>query len=71
MSDKMTRLGDEDVYSEDGPQCPYCLCTITPDEGLYYDSSRYTEGECPRCDRKFKVEVDTTTSWTSRKCEPV
>jgi hypothetical protein len=65
----MTRLNDKEAFSTDGPQCPYCLCTITPDEGFYFDANNYTEGECPDCQRKFKVEVHIETSWASRKCE--
>jgi hypothetical protein len=50
-------------YSSDGPKCPKCGFTFTPDEGVYYDELRYTEDECQECKCKFKVEVHNSTTW--------
>lgn len=55
-------------YSTDGPECPNCGHTITPDEGIYYDGNRYTEDECQECGQKFSVEIHHVTSW---RCHPI
>ena len=60
----MTRISSTETYSTEGPQCPHCGIRITADEGFYYDENRYTEDECPDCDKKFKIEVHTSTTWT-------
>lgn len=57
------------TYSTEGPQCPYCGDRITPDEGIYYDENRYTEDSCPSCEKKFKVEVNNSTSWSCQQME--
>lgn len=59
----MTKLGNGESYSTDGPECPACGFTFTPDDGAYY-SDNYTEDECPDCKAKFTVEVYHSTSWT-------
>lgn len=64
----MSRLNDTETFSDKGPECPYCGDTIMPDEGIYYDETRYVTDECPTCEKKFKVEVHTSTTWT---CEAV
>lgn len=56
----------EHTYSTDGPQCPHCGFQITPDDPFYFNESRYLEDECSDCGKKFKVEVYTQTSWTTR-----
>jgi ribosomal protein L37AE/L43A len=53
-------------YSHDGPECPKCGFTFTPDEPHYYDEAMYTHDECPDCGSKFSVSVMVTTSW---ECE--
>lgn len=58
----MTKIGSTRTYSTDGPECPYCGFTFTPDDPFFYDD-RYTQEECPECDRKFKVEVRHSVSW--------
>lgn len=65
---KLQILEDESVSST-APHCPYCDSEITPDEGFYYDPDRYTEDECAKCGGKFDVEVETTTTWTTKKRE--
>lgn len=55
------------TYSTHGPECPYCGNVITPDDGFYHDEDRYTEQDCPECEKTFSVEV---TNWTSWACEP-
>lgn len=55
------------TYSTEGPECPYCGCRITPDEGFYHDENRCTELDCPDCDKTFSVEVNNWTSW---RCTP-
>lgn len=49
-------------YSCDGPQCPKCGFTFTPDESFYYEP-RYTEDTCQECGCKFSVEVHHSVSW--------
>jgi hypothetical protein len=55
---------DTESYSTDGPQCPQCGFTFTPDEGHYFDEAAYTEDACPECYTTFKVEVHHSVSWT-------
>lgn len=59
----MTKLLDNETYSNDGPECPNCGFTFTPDDSYYYDENGYTEDECPDCKAKFKVEVHHSVSW--------
>lgn len=59
-----------DSYSHDGPECPKCGFTFTPDESHYYDEQRYTDDECQECGCKFKVSVMITTSWECSEIEP-
>lgn len=59
----MTKLGSNETYSREGPECPKCGFTFTPDDGAYY-SDNYTEDQCPDCGTKFSVEVYHSTSWT-------
>lgn len=56
------------TYSTDGPECPHCGRTYTPDEPHFYDESGYTQDECDTCGKPFKVEVHHSVSWV---CEPV
>lgn len=58
---------EKETYSTSGPVCPYCGYQITPDEGFYFDETRYTSDECPECEKKFQVSVDHEVTWT---CEP-
>lgn len=53
--------------NSEGPVCPHCGHQFTADEGLYFDSSSYTRDECDECGQTFAVEVDHSTSWTTRK----
>lgn len=59
-----------ETYSTDGPTCPHCGFVFTPDDGIYYDERRYTEDECPECEKKFKVEVFHSVSWTCEAIDP-
>lgn len=56
--------GVERSFSTDGPKCPKCGFTFTPDESHYYDEHRYTEDECQECGCKFSVRVNLSASWT-------
>lgn len=56
------------IHSDEGPQCPYCNCVITPDDNLYYDEHRYTQDKCPECGKIFSVRVDVQVSWI---CAPI
>lgn len=56
------------TYCSDGPKCPHCGFTFTPDEAHYYDPSGYTRDTCPECKQGFKVEVHHSVSW---ECEPL
>lgn len=67
----MTTLRDGRTYSQDGPECPSCGFTFTPDEGSYYDADRYTNETCPECKSKFAVEVHHQTSWTCTSTQDV
>ena len=57
----------ESSYSTNGPTCPKCGFTFTPDESIYYEP-RYTEDECQECGCKFSVEVHHSVSW---RCEVI
>lgn len=59
----MTKIYENETISTDGPECPKCGFTFTPDEGHYFDQNQYTEDECPKCETKFKVEVHHSVSW--------
>jgi hypothetical protein len=43
---------------------------MTPDEGYFHDEHRYTEQECPECEKAYSVEVNNWTSWACRPKEP-
>jgi hypothetical protein len=64
----MALRADGTSASDDGPQCPKCGFTITPDEGLYFDEHCYTEDTCSECGTEFRVEVSHSVSWW---CEPI
>lgn len=64
----MTHSSAEETYSTEGPECPYCGFTFTPDEPHYFDETGYTEDECPECEKKFQVSVSHSTSWL---CVPI
>ena len=66
----MTKLNEGETYSHDGPECPHCGFTSTPDEAIYYDENRYNEDTCPECDQKFSVEVHHSVSWTCKAAKP-
>ena len=55
------------TYSTNGPECPNCGFTFTPDDGYYYEP-RYTKDECPECGCMFSVEVHHSVAWA---CEPI
>lgn len=65
----MTYISLNETFSSEGPQCPYCGSQFTADEGFFYDESQYVEDECSDCGKKFKVEVNNSTSWTCMKIE--
>jgi hypothetical protein len=64
-NETVTDWPNEPSYSTDGPECPKCGFTFTPDESYYYEL-RYTEDTCQECGCKFSVEVHHSVSW---KCE--
>jgi transposase-like protein len=54
-------------YSSDGPKCPGCGFTFTPDDTYYYDPL-YVEDTCQECGLSFNVEVEHSVCWrTSEK----
>ena len=57
-------------FSTDGPKCPQCGFTFTPDERYYYERS-YDKDECQECGCKFKVEVHHCVSWECEAIAPV
>jgi hypothetical protein len=59
----------KEEFSHTGPKCPYCGYQITADEAYFFDEYNYTEEVCGGCDREFKVEVFTQTTWTTRPVE--
>ena len=66
----MATYKEEDyTISTDGPTCPYCGFAFTPDDNCYYEYS-YDEDECPECNKKFRVEVEIETTWTTFVCVP-
>lgn len=56
----------DEVDSDFGPTCPHCGREFTPDEQSYFDPAGY-EMDCDGCDKRFSVEVYTSTSWTSSR----
>jgi len=63
-------MTEKRTYSHEGPTCPYCGHVMTPDEGYFHDEHRYTEQECPECEKAYSVEVNNWTSWGCRPKEP-
>ena len=59
----MTKLREGETYSTEGPECPACGFTCTPDDSIYYDERNYTKEECQECGQKFSVEVHHSTAW--------
>lgn len=57
---------DDYKYSSDGPICPYCGNTETPDEAFYYNED-LTEHKCGSCGEEYRVSVYIKTTWTTRK----
>lgn len=65
----MTKLSENETYSDEGPQCPHCGAQFTADEPHYFDEWNYTEDTCGECGKRFKVELYTSTSWTCTKMD--
>jgi ribosomal protein L37AE/L43A len=61
----------QETYSTEGPQCPYCRRQYTADDPVYFDEMGYTRETCDVCSKTFKVSVFTQTSWTCEPCEEV
>ena len=61
---------ENESYSTEGPECPSCGFTFTPDEPHYFDETGYTEETCQDCGSKFRVEVFHTVSWSCELIEP-
>ena len=61
---------DDNTYSTEGPQCPYCKRQYTADEPGYYDVMNYTSEDCDNCGKTFAVSVYTDTSWTCSTVAP-
>lgn len=57
-----------EMFSDEGPICPYCERQFTADEPGYYDESNYTSETCDACNKKFDVSVNHTTTWL---CSPI
>jgi hypothetical protein len=52
------------TFSISGPICPYCAYQMNPGgEPHLYDEDT-AELQCWSCDKPFRVEVYTQTSWT-------
>lgn len=58
----------DETYSHQGPQCPYCGRQYTADEPWYYDENSCTEETCDNCGETFSIEVNHSVTWT---CEPI
>jgi hypothetical protein len=52
-------------FSHDGPKCPKCGFTFTPDEGCYY-APTYEKDKCQECGCEFSVVVHHSTEWETR-----
>lgn len=66
----MVKLNDGSTISDDGPECPTCGFTFTPDEPSYYDPRNYTDETCQECGTKFKVEVQHSVNWQCEAVQP-
>jgi hypothetical protein len=63
----MMTLNENETYSTDGPQCPYCNHMVEPDEPIHYDAVSYTKQKCQGCGNTFKVEVMHHVSWACER----
>ncbi|MFA7333373.1 MAG: hypothetical protein WC130_03670 [Kiritimatiellia bacterium] len=61
---------ENEEYETEGPKCPYCGRQYTADEPHYF-SEKYTEETCDnrKCGKTFEVEVEHSTTWTTRTKE--
>lgn len=57
-----------DCFANTFIRCPYCSWRFDPDEGVYYCDD-FKSMTCGKCEREFVVEVEHTTTWTTRKRE--
>lgn len=58
-------MDKREVYSTDGPTCPYCGYVNSPsDDPECYDES-VTDWTCYHCDRDYRLSVYVRHSWTS------
>lgn len=60
---------DEEIYSTEGPTCPYCGEVGNPSD----DPECYNEGcdewTCGECDKDYSLSPSVSWSWTSKKKE--
>jgi len=62
--------GNTEVWSKDGPVCPYCgyVCDPADSDGLAYEDAN--EYYCDNCCESFSLSVNISFTWTTRKVEP-
>lgn len=61
-------MSENETYSHEGPQCPYCGRQYTADDPYFYGDN-YTSEDCDECGKTFSVMVYTSTSWTCEQIE--
>ncbi len=60
-------MPDDEVYSTDGPTCPYCGHVSHPGDDPECYSEDVTEWTCGMCDRDYDLSVYVRHSWTSKQ----
>jgi transposase-like protein len=59
---------EEETYSTDGPECPYCGHQHQPSEDpAHYYNEGNDSSTCESCDKDFEMSIHVSHSWT---CKP-
>ena len=60
-------MSDDEIYSRDGPTCPYCGHVANPSDDPHCYSESTDEWTCGMCGEDYLLDVYVSHSWTSRK----
>lgn len=52
-----------ETYSNDGPTCPHCGHSQTPDEGFYFDEDGDSDWECGHCEKHYRWTYGRIDIW--------
>jgi DNA-directed RNA polymerase subunit RPC12/RpoP len=64
----MSKVLPDVTESDDGPECPHCGRGFIPDEGYYYDQTKFDRFKCDECGRESTVEIFHVTTWRCKLC---